>query len=66
MTYRQEIQSMISELQAKYDKIEYLRDQSGREEQILLNQVRGMLPTVWDVLQKLDNNLSDELANSEL
>jgi len=66
MTYRQEIQKMITELQAKYDRIEYLRNQSGREEKILLNQVRGMLPIVWDVLQKLDNNLSDEDAECEV
>jgi hypothetical protein len=50
---------MIEPLQGLSDKAGYLRDQSDRESQILLNDFKRELPTVWEILQKLDNQLSD-------
>lgn len=65
-TYRNELQTMITQLQAIYDKANYLRDQSDQNGQHALNQFRSLLPLTWDVLQNLDNNLNDAIANQDV
>ena len=65
-TYREEIQLMVYQLQADYDKAEYLRDQSDVEGQKIMNEVRRLLPQVWSLLQNLDSSLDDVMANQKI
>jgi len=62
MTYREEIQLMIQQLQAVYDKANQLRDRASQEEHELFNKVREVLPSAWKPLQQLDNSLTDKRA----
>lgn len=67
LTYRQVLQRMIADLQKVYDQAEALRDCSGYgkfEGKDQMNYVRGKLPEVWSALQKLDNNMASERAQS--
>lgn len=67
MTYREILQRMILQLQKIYDEAEALRDCSGygkfegKEE---MNMVRKYLPQIWSPLQKLDNGMTNSLAQS--
>ena len=65
-TYREEIQLMISQLQAVFDKAEYLRDQSDSSGQKAMNQLRRSLPEAWSILQNLDGNIDNIIANQEV
>lgn len=67
LTYREVLQEMISQLQKVYDTAEALRDCSGYgkfEGKDEMNKIRGLLPEVWQPLQKLDNNMKQGLATS--
>lgn len=66
MTYREELQNMIRDLQNVYDKANYLRDLSTEEEKIVLNELRRVLPDVWSPMQKLDNSISDARGSYEI
>lgn len=65
-TYRSELQNIIKELQATYDKVGYLRDHSDRDGQVVFNKVRSQLPPVWDMLNELDNSLDNAIANQDV
>lgn len=65
-TYREEIQLMISQLQSAYDKAGYLRDHSDSEGQEAMNQLRRLLPPIWDILQNLDNSMNEVIAHQEV
>jgi len=62
MTYREEIQKMITELQDIYDRANRLRDHATLEEKDHFNRVREVLPHAWSPLQKIDDALSDKRA----
>ena len=62
MTYREEIQLMIKQLQDVYDKANQLRDHALLEDKEFFNKVREVLPYAWKPLQKLDNSMSDNQA----
>lgn len=66
MTYREEIQKMISDLQAVYDRANFVRDKTSVEEQEVFNAVRQMLPHVWAPLEKLDMKITGNWANREV
>lgn len=58
MTYQQAIQIQIRALQQVYDNIGALRDVATEEDKKHCNVVRGALPSVWNQLQKIDDNTS--------
>jgi hypothetical protein len=63
MTYREAIQIQIDALQSIYDNCEGLRDIAfTMKEKEAFNTLRRTLPTLWDVLQKVDNNLQPSEA----
>jgi hypothetical protein len=63
MTFREAIQIQIKALQDIYDNAEGLRDIGGGDE---MNHLRRELPKLWGPLQKLDNRLSDAMAQYPL
>ena len=62
MTYREEIQLMIQQLEQLNDKAAKLRDYASLEDKKYFNKVREFLPNAWEPLQKLDDSLDDDWA----
>lgn len=63
MTYREAIQIQIKALQDIYDNAEGLRDIATEQDKEAFNNLRRYLPPLWQMLQKVDNNLSKADAN---
>jgi hypothetical protein len=66
MTYREEIQAIIARLEATWDKSEYLRDCATLPEKPFWNAFRTDLRNAANVLQLLDNTMTDERAEMEI
>lgn len=67
MTYREAIQIQIKALQEIYDNAGSLRDVAGDErEKEVYNNIRRMLPDLWNGLQRIDNALLNVAAAYKL
>lgn len=66
MTYREQIQKMIDDLQSVYDRANALRDQASDKEKEAFNHVRRYLPAIWSPLADMDNKMDEKWANREV
>lgn len=65
-TYREEIQTMIDQLENIYDRTHWLRDQATIEEKVYWDMFKGRLAEVVRPLQVLDKGLTDARARTTL
>ncbi len=62
MTYRQQIQKQVDEVEKIYDMAGGLRDVAEGKEKEVFNELRSLQRRASDILRKLDDGLSDARA----
>jgi hypothetical protein len=66
MTYRDKIQEMILQIEKLYDDAGWLRDLATGDEKKYWNEFRGNILETSEPLRRLDDNMTDNRAKTEI